>query len=115
VKQPDKDDWDKLKRVLKYLNSTPSLHLTLFAEFLTNIHCMWMHLTRHMTIARAKQALFLHLEKVIPQVHQLNRRYLPKAHLKVKLLPCMTNQVIYFGHANSLKLKGTISLCFKTS
>jgi hypothetical protein len=38
VKQPDKDDWGKLKCVLKYLNSTRLLCLTLFAESLTNIH-----------------------------------------------------------------------------
>jgi hypothetical protein len=38
MKQPDKDDWGKLKRVLKYLNSTCYLPLTLFPESLTNIH-----------------------------------------------------------------------------
>ncbi len=38
VKQPDKDDWGKLNRVLKYLNSTRSLRLTLYADSLTNIH-----------------------------------------------------------------------------
>jgi hypothetical protein len=38
VKQPDKDDWGKLKKVLKYLNSTHSLRLTLFADSFTNIH-----------------------------------------------------------------------------
>jgi hypothetical protein len=37
VKQPDEDDWGKLKRVLKYLHSTLSLPLTLFAKSLTNI------------------------------------------------------------------------------
>ena len=37
VKRPDNDDWGKLKRVLKYLVSTRSLHLTLFAESLSNI------------------------------------------------------------------------------
>jgi hypothetical protein len=37
VKQPDNDDWGKLKRVLKYILSTRYLCLTLSAESLTNI------------------------------------------------------------------------------
>ena len=37
VKHPDKDDWGKLKRVLKYLLTTRSLRLTLFADSLTDI------------------------------------------------------------------------------
>jgi hypothetical protein len=37
VKQPDEDDWGKLKRVLKYLFSTQRLALTLFADSLTKI------------------------------------------------------------------------------
>ena len=37
VKQPDADDWGKLKRVLKYLWSTRFLRLTLSAESLSNI------------------------------------------------------------------------------
>jgi hypothetical protein len=37
VKQPDNDDWGKLKRVLKYLLSTQYLRLTLSAESLSNI------------------------------------------------------------------------------
>ena len=37
VKRPDEDDWGKLKRVLKYLNSTLHLPLSLFADSLTNI------------------------------------------------------------------------------
>ncbi len=35
VKQPDEDDCGKLKRLLKYLNSTRNLLLTLFADSLT--------------------------------------------------------------------------------
>jgi hypothetical protein len=38
VKQPDKDDWGKLKKLLKYLISTRKLHLTLFADSLTTLH-----------------------------------------------------------------------------
>ncbi len=38
VKQPDEDDWGKLKRLLKYLNSTRKLRLTLFADSLTALH-----------------------------------------------------------------------------
>ena len=38
VKQPDEDDWGKLKLVLKYLNGTSFLKLSLFAESMTNIH-----------------------------------------------------------------------------
>ncbi len=38
VKQPDEDDWRKLKWVLKYLNGTRFLKLSLFAESMTNIH-----------------------------------------------------------------------------
>jgi hypothetical protein len=37
VKHPDNDNWGKLKRVLKYLNSTRFLRLTLFAESLSNL------------------------------------------------------------------------------
>jgi hypothetical protein len=37
VKKPDEDDWGKLKRVLRYLNSTRSLRLTLSADSLSNI------------------------------------------------------------------------------
>jgi hypothetical protein len=36
--QPDKDNWGKLKPVLKYLNSTRFVCLTLFSESFTNIH-----------------------------------------------------------------------------
>jgi hypothetical protein len=32
VKSPDKDDWGKLKRVLKYLNKTKNLKLKLKAD-----------------------------------------------------------------------------------
>ncbi len=38
VKQPNEDDWGKLNHVLKYFNFTRLLHLTLFAESLTNNH-----------------------------------------------------------------------------
>ena len=38
VQCPDEDDWGKLKRFLKYLRSTRSFHLTLFADSLTDIH-----------------------------------------------------------------------------
>jgi hypothetical protein len=37
VKQPNEDDWGKLKRVLPYLHSTRSLKLTLVAESLSII------------------------------------------------------------------------------
>jgi hypothetical protein len=37
IKQPDEDDWGKLKRILTYLHSTCSLKLTLFAESLSII------------------------------------------------------------------------------
>ncbi len=38
VKQPDEDDWGKLRRVLKYLNGTRKLKLTLSAESMSSIH-----------------------------------------------------------------------------
>jgi hypothetical protein len=38
VKQPDEDDWGKVKRLLKYLNGTRNLKLTLSAESMSNIH-----------------------------------------------------------------------------
>ena len=37
VKQPGEDDWGKLKRVLKYLNGTRHLHLTLTVDSLSSI------------------------------------------------------------------------------
>ncbi len=118
VKTPNKDDWGKLKRVLKYLNSTRLLCLTLFAESLTNID--WYVDASHQTHDNCKghTGLFLHLEKVPPRVHPTNRRYPLKAHLKAKLLPYTTNQVICSGHIHFLKLKDVISplmLCFKTT
>ena len=47
VKQPDEDDWGKLKRVLKYLHSTQRLPLSLFADSLTNI--VWYVDASHQT------------------------------------------------------------------
>ncbi len=38
VKQPDEDDWGKLRRVLKYLNGTRNLKLTLSADSMSSIH-----------------------------------------------------------------------------
>lgn len=37
VKSPGEDDWGKLKRVLKYLNGTRNLHLTLSVDSLSSI------------------------------------------------------------------------------
>lgn len=37
VKSPGEDDWGKLKRVLKYLNGTQHLHLTLTVDSLSSI------------------------------------------------------------------------------
>ena len=42
VRHPDKDDWGKLKRVLKYLNRTLYLKLTLSVDNLTTIR--WLSL-----------------------------------------------------------------------
>jgi hypothetical protein len=47
VKHPDKDDWGKLKQVLKYLLSTKFLRLTLFADSLTDIQ--WYIDASHLT------------------------------------------------------------------
>ncbi len=47
VKQPGEDDCGKLKQVLKYLNSTHNLKLTLFAESLSLIH--WYIHASHQT------------------------------------------------------------------
>jgi hypothetical protein len=47
VQRPDEDDWGKLKRVLKYLRSTRSLCLTLFADSLTDIR--WYVDASHLT------------------------------------------------------------------
>jgi hypothetical protein len=47
VKQPDEDDWGKLKLVLKYLRCTCSLPLTLFAGSLTSI--VWYADASHQT------------------------------------------------------------------
>ena len=49
VQRPDNDDWGKLKRVLKYLNSMHFLRLTLLAESLSNI--VW-YVDAFMTIVR---------------------------------------------------------------
>ena len=38
VKQPVEDGWGKLKKILKYLNSTRNLRLTLFANSLATLH-----------------------------------------------------------------------------
>jgi hypothetical protein len=47
VKQPDEDDWGKLKKILKYLNSTCKLRLTLSANSLTTLH--WYVEASHQT------------------------------------------------------------------
>ncbi len=47
VKQPDEDDWGKLKRVLKYLRTTRTLRLTLFADSLANL--CWYIDASHLT------------------------------------------------------------------
>ena len=47
VKHPDEDDWGKLKQVLKYLQTTRSLCLTLFADSLTDIR--WYVDASHLT------------------------------------------------------------------
>jgi hypothetical protein len=47
VKAPDGDVWGKLKRVLKYLSSTHHLHLTIFADSLTDIK--WYFDASHQT------------------------------------------------------------------
>ena len=49
MKQPDKDDWGKLKLVLKYLNGTRFLKLYLSAESMSNIHCHWYVDASHQT------------------------------------------------------------------
>ena len=38
VKQPDEDGWGKMKKILKYLNSTRKLWLALFANSLATLH-----------------------------------------------------------------------------
>ena len=38
VKQPDEDDWGKLKRVLNYLNGTRHMKLTLSVDSMNTIH-----------------------------------------------------------------------------
>jgi hypothetical protein len=118
VKQPNEDDWGKLKHVLKYFNSTRLLHLTLLLSPSQITTGMWMLLTKHMTTVRGTQAVFLRLEKMPPQVLPTNRRYPPKAHPKEKLFPNMTNQVMYSGHTNISKLKNMLlppMSCFKTT
>jgi hypothetical protein len=47
VKSPDEDDWGKLKRVLKYLNGTKHLKLTLSADSLSSIQ--WFVDASHQT------------------------------------------------------------------
>jgi hypothetical protein len=47
VKQPDEDNWGKLKRVLKYHCCTYSHPFTLFADSLTSI--VWYIDTSHQT------------------------------------------------------------------
>jgi hypothetical protein len=47
VKQPDEDDWGKLKRHLKYLNGTRYLLLTLSADSLSKI--VWYVYAAHLT------------------------------------------------------------------
>jgi len=37
VKEPDEDDWGKLKRVLGYLSGTPDIYLTLSCEDLDKL------------------------------------------------------------------------------
>jgi hypothetical protein len=107
VKAPDEDDWGKLKWVLKYLLSTCHLCLTLFADSLTDIK--WYVDASHQTHdnCNGPQAAFLPLAKAQPPVHLPNKKSLPKAPLKQNSLVSMTNQVTFYGHDISSKLKVT--------
>ncbi len=78
VKQPDKDNWGKLKRVLKYLNSTRSLRLTLFADSLSNI--CWYVDASHQTHNNCKghTGSFLTLARVQRQARPIKKNPIQK-------------------------------------
>jgi hypothetical protein len=58
VQSPDKDDWGKLKRILKYYNGTRNLKLTLCTDQTKYaVHCgTLMDHTRSMRTAEGKHA-----------------------------------------------------------
>ncbi len=63
-----------------------------------------------MTIANVTQAAFLPSAKAQPPVLLPNKKSFPKAPLKKNSLVSMTNQVTFYGHNISSKLKATKSL-----
>jgi hypothetical protein len=102
AKQPDEDDWGKLKSVLKYLCCTCSLPLTLFADSLTSI--VWYVDASHQTHDDCKghrgsiltfgRGAFVQkvLQKVSSLVFMTNRStsYGPISFLKHRVLKSLT-------------------------
>jgi hypothetical protein len=108
VKQPDEDDWGKLKCVLKYLCCTCSLPLTLFADSLTSI--VWytlIPLIRLMTTAKVTPDLPSLLAMEPRGFHLQNKNFLQKVLQKVSSLVSMTNQATSYGHVSFLKHRVT--------
>ena len=106
VKQPNEDDWRKLKCVLKYLNGTRFLVLTLSADSISLISSgTLMHLIKPIMTAKVILALDTALLLALPT----STKYHSKAQQKARSLVYMINQATYFGRNISLKLKDIIS------
>ncbi len=110
VKHPDNNDWGKLKKVLKYLNSTCFLRLTLFAKSLSNI--IWYVDASHQLHDDCKGhtgSILTFGRGATIQVHPPNTKSHPKVLAKARLSDFTTRSVISSGLVNSSKLRSFLN------
>ena len=110
VKHPNNDVWGILQRVLKYLNSTRFLRLTLFAKSLSNI--VWYVDASHQLHDDCKGhtgSILTFGRGATIQVHPPNTKSHPKVLAKARLSDFTTRSVMSSGLINFLKLRATKS------
>jgi hypothetical protein len=107
----------QMKMTGEYWNGSKNIYhplVTFIVRFLLTLlltsNGMLMPPIRLMMIAMVTQAAFLPLAKAQPPVLLQNKKSLPKAPLKQNSLVSMTNQVTFYRHDVSSKLKVTKSL-----
>jgi hypothetical protein len=102
VKQPDEDNWVKLKKNFSSI-SIPLANCA--SPFLTTLSPLsigtLMHPNKRTMIARVIQGPFSHLARVPQQAHRLSTKYLPKVQLRVKSSVFMIRQVTFSGQGIS--------------
>jgi hypothetical protein len=108
VKQPDEDDWGKLKKT----SQISQFHSQIAPHFLPTLSPLFigtlMHPIKRMMIVRDIQGPFSHLARVRQQARRLSTKYLPKVQLRVKSSVFMIKQVISSGQEISSKHRVTL-------